>query len=135
MGCEIRTQKFLRTVKTQSKIYRNKLQVDINLIEKIFLEERRLELGRFRHGERFCNYDQVVAEIQEKWLKHETHGLCQEIIHSTSNRINDIILTCIYTAMLKEICKIKEEHRKKPHTEKKLIVHKQGTKSKISNKE
>ncbi len=102
MPCKIRTKQFLRAVKTQSKKYRDKLVVRTELVKEVFIEEQRLELGRFRHGERFCNYDLIVSEIQERWLTPETHGLCQEIIHSTSNKINDIILSCIYEVMLEE---------------------------------
>lgn len=102
MPCEIRNKQFLRCVKTQSRKYRDRLIVRKELIKEIFLEEQRLELGRFRHGEKFCNYDEIVSQIQDRWLAKETHGLCQEIVHSVSNKINDIILECVFEVMLNE---------------------------------
>lgn len=101
MPCEIRNKQFLRCVKSQARKYRDKLIVDKNLVKEVFLEEQRLELGRFRHGERFMNYDEIVYMIQERWLE-TNHGLCQEIIHSVSNKANDILLECIYEVMLNE---------------------------------
>ena len=101
MPCEIRNKQFLRCVKTQARKFREKLVVDKDLVKQVFIEEQRLELGRFRHGERFMNYDDIVALIQERWLE-TNHGLCQEIIHSVSNKANDILLECIYEVMLKK---------------------------------
>ena len=102
MVCEIRNKQFLRCVKSQSRKFRDKLIVNKELIKEVFLEEQRLELGRFRHGEKYCNYDEIVSQIQDRWLTKETHGLAQEIVHSVSNKINDILLECIYEVMLQE---------------------------------
>jgi len=104
---KIRTKKFLRVVQTQAKHYRGRLEVNRELIQKVFLEERRIELGRYRHGERFMSYDFLVSEIQKKWLKPESHGLAQEIIHSLSNRANNIIFECIIEVLQKELNKEK----------------------------
>jgi len=107
MVCQIRNKAFLRCVKTQAKKYRAMLKTDREEIKKVFLEEKRIELGRFRHGDRFNSYDKVVGEIQKRWLTPESHGLAQEIIHSVSNRTNDVILECIVEALEQESAKHK----------------------------
>lgn len=107
---ELRNTKYLRTVYKQSKKYRDKLSINSSLIQKVFLEENRPpELGRFRHGTRFCNYDLLIEEIQAKWLKEETHGLCQEIIHAVSNKCNDEIFSSIVSIKNKQINELQNE--------------------------
>ena len=93
----MRDDKFKKAVKSLSKTYRKLIEFDENAVIEIYKEEKRAELGRYRHNNVYVNYDNLMALISKEW-EPKNHALCQEIIHNVSNKVNDLILKAIIKA-------------------------------------
>lgn len=85
-------------VKKISRRYRDKIRINTDAIKETYLHERRNELGRYRHGNNYVNYDSLVEKINDKY-QDQNFALAQEVVHSLSNKVNDLILECIVEAI------------------------------------
>jgi len=94
-------ERYKSVLKCHAKSYRKKIVVEKPLLLKKYkgllaLHKSRNEtykvlLGDFRHDTEICNYNELVEQVEKKWSERDK-VLERDIIHSVSNKCNDIIL-------------------------------------------
>lgn len=85
-------------VRNHAKKYRNNLTVNREKIKlhfnNISIPKEQKILGSYRHFNIFCNYDSIIEQVVIKWEDRDP-VMCRDIIHSVSNKINDLILNIL----------------------------------------
>jgi hypothetical protein len=77
-----------------ARLYKTKLVFNVDAISKKWRAgslDQKLNLGIFRHGDGFCNYQEVVNMIVLKWDK-ENPVFSRDIIHSLQNYANAVLI-------------------------------------------
>lgn len=85
-------------VRNHAKKYRNNLTINAEKIKLHFnninIPKEQKILGSYRHFNTFCNYDSIIEQVVDKWEDRDP-VMCRDIIHSVSNKINDLILSVL----------------------------------------
>lgn len=85
-------------VRNHAKKYRNNLTINSEKIKRHFnnseIPKEQKILGSYRHFNTYCNYDEIIEQVVIKWEEKDA-VMCRDIIHSVSNKVNDLILNIL----------------------------------------
>lgn len=101
-------------VRNHAKKYRNNLTINREKIKLHFnninIPKEQKILGSYRHFNTFCNYDNIIEQVAIKWEERDP-VMCRDIIHSVSNKINDLILSILIESNETKNSRVKNAER------------------------
>ena len=91
-------EQYKSKIKCHAKSYRKKLIVNSDKIREHFynnaISQDKKSLGYYRHFNVYTNQDEIVNLITKKW-ENKYPTFCSDLIHSTQNKVNDLILNAL----------------------------------------
>ena len=97
-------EQYKSKIRCHAKSYRKKLKVDSTKIREHFynkeISQDKKSLGYYRHFNVYTNQDEIVNLITKKW-EDEHPTFCSDLIHSTQNKCNDLILEALLLGEIK----------------------------------
>lgn len=98
-------EQYRSKIKCHAKSYRKKLIINSDKIREHFynneIPQDKKSLGYYRHFNVYTNQDEIVNLITKKW--EDTYPtFCSDLLHSTQNKCNDLILRAILLGPINE---------------------------------